>query len=581
MGFGIQSFLRRNRLALITGCIAFGGVLSLRLLGTFQLLELRGFDWMLRLRPTEATDERILIIGITESDLNWLGASVLTDQVMADLITQLKGHNPRIIGLDFYRNLPIEPGSEALAEVFKHTPNLIGIEKVISDGETSKLPGNTILAETGQVAASDVLVDADGRVRRGLLFPSAVGPRAIEGFGFRLALDYLFAEGIQPEPDPDVLRLGAGSFHPVDSNDGGYVRTDDGGYQILLNMRTVGTFDQLTLQEVLSGEFSPKLVEDRIVLIGSAAISSSDIFYTAYSSAFGPQVRTTFGVEIHAHITSQIISTVLDGRPSIHMLPEWAEALAILLFAYIGVGLQLQETGESRQISRLIGVLLVTVGSGYLTLLLWGWWLPIVPSIISTLTATMITGFYRTKQLKTLSAEDRLTRLANRRTFDETLQREWFRALRSQTPLSLIICDVDFFKAYNDTYGHPKGDECLTQVAKAMKSAVKWPDSLVARYGGEEFVVLLPSAESNDALKIAEAIRERIKGQKIIHEGSKVSEVVTLSLGVTSFVPSMNMPTSALVEIADLGLYTAKQAGRDRAVLHLPDTFAKPALGEN
>ncbi|MEM9907056.1 MAG: diguanylate cyclase, partial [Cyanobacteria bacterium P01_D01_bin.44] len=490
-------------------------------------------------------------------------------------ITQVKTHNPRIIGLDFYRNLPIEPGSEALADVFKRTPNLVGIEKVISDGEKSRLPGNSVLAETGQVAASDVMVDADGRVRRGLLFPSAVGPRAIEGFGFRIALDYLLAEGIQPEPDPNVLRLGAGSFYPVDSNDGGYIRADDGGYQILLNMRTVGTFDQLTLREVLSGEFSPKLIEDRIVLIGSAAISSSDIFYTAYSSAFGPQVRTTFGVEIHAHIASQIISTALDGRPSIQMLPEWAEIIAILLFAYVGVGIQLQETGESRQLSRLIGVLVVTMGGGYLALLLWGWWVPIVPSLISTLSATILTGFYRTKQLKTLSAEDRLTRLANRRTFDETLQREWFRALRSQTSLSLIICDVDFFKAYNDTYGHPRGDECLTLVAKAMKSAVKRSGSLVARYGGEEFVVLLPSAESNDALKIAEAIREKVKGQKIIHEGSKVSEFVTLSLGVTSFVPSMHLPTSALVEIADLGLYTAKQSGRDRAVLHLPDTFAK------
>ncbi|MEO0455117.1 MAG: CHASE2 domain-containing protein [Cyanobacteria bacterium P01_A01_bin.114] len=565
----------------MTGCIAFGGVLSLRLLGTFQLLELRTFDWMLRLRPADSVDERILIVGITEADLNWLGVSVPTDQIMADLITQLKTHHPRIIGLDFYRNLPIEPGAEALTQVFENTPNLVGIEKVISNGETPELPGNTILATAAQVAASDILVDTDGRVRRGLLFPSAVGPRIVEGLGFRLALDYLAAEGIRPDPTSEILHIGEAHFYPINSHDGGYIRTDDGGYQILLNLRAAGTFDQITLKEVLSGEFSPRLVEDRIVLIGSTAISSADTFYTAYSSAFGQTVQTTFGVEIHAQIASQIISTVFGERTSISMLPEWAEGLAILLFAYIGVGLQLQETGELRQISRLVGILLGTTGMSYLALLLWGWWLPIVPTLASALTATIITGFYRTKQLKTLSREDRLTRLANRRTFDETLQRDWFKALRSQTSLSLIICDVDFFKLYNDTYGHPKGDECLTLVAKIMKSAVKWPDSLVARYGGEEFVVLLPSAESNDALKIAETIREKVKAQKIIHEGSKVSTFVTLSLGVTSFVPKMNLPTSALVEIADLGLYTAKQSGRDRAMLHLPDTFTKPAPGKS
>jgi diguanylate cyclase (GGDEF)-like protein len=571
----MKSFFKQQQLALMAGLIASGGVLLLRLIGTFQLLELRAFDGLLRLRPPEPLDQRIVIVGITEADLNWLQTSVVTDQMMADLIQRIKLQSPRSIGLDFYRNQPIESGYQALREVFRNTPNLIGIEKVVDDGLATTLPGNDILSAADQVAASDIAVDADGRVRRALLFPSTAGPRVLEGLGLRLALDYLSQDGIMPVPQSRTLMLESVSFPALKAYDGGYVRVDDGGYQILLDSQNAAKrFQQVSLREVMTDATPPELLKDRIVLIGSAAISSSDIFFTAYSSAAGAQSQPTYGVALHAMLTSQILSTVLDGRPMLRVLPKWVEIMGIVLVAYLGVGIKLLPLATLKKGMLQAGVAILIVGGGYALLCVGGWWLPVVPLMTAFVAAAMLTGFYQTAHLKTLSAEDKLTGLANRRTFDETLQREWYRMLRSQRPLSLIICDVDYFKRYNDTYGHLAGDHCLSQVGKALKAATKHANVLVARYGGEEFVILLPEVDSHEALSLAERIRQQVQSLQLPHTGSQVSAYVSLSLGVTSVIPTMELPPSALVETADQGLYQAKQSGRNRATLNLSGSAA-------
>lgn len=581
MPFGIQHFIQKFRLALLLGFLASGSVLTLRTISGFQLLELRSFDGFLNLRTPEPIDERFVIVGISEEDLNWLGTPVLSDQVMADLITQINAQQPRMIGLDFYRNLPVEPGQQALTEVLRSTPNLVGIKKVIEPSGESVLSGNPILEEADQLSASDIAVDVDGRVRRGLLFPSTVNGNVLEGLGLRIALDYLAVEGITPDmASSSVLRLGHVALHPLESQTGGYINVDAGGYQILLNPRGRSTaFEIVSLKEVLSYQIPPDLMEDRIVMIGSHAISNADLFYTSTNSSPESDSNHTFGVEIHATLASQIISAVLDGRPLIRTFPEWAEILIIIGFSYLGISLQLWKTSEWQRAVLTVGTggLSLILGSG---MLIWGGlWFPVIPAAAAFICASMMMGFYRTNQLKTLSAKDKLTGLANRHTFDDVLQREWFRALRSQSPLSLIICDVDYFKRYNDTYGHPQGDVCLRSVAKAIKSSVKRSADLAARYGGEEFVVILPNTDQHKAESLAEMIRKNVQDLQLEHKASDVAEHVTLSLGVTTLIPTMIMPTNALIEIADLGLYTAKQSGRNRVVVHLPESFS-PASQE-
>ncbi len=161
---------------------------------------------------------------------------------------------------------------------------------------------------------------------------------------------------------------------------------------------------------------------------------------------------------------------------------------------------------------------------------------------------------------------DSLTQVANRRRFDEYLAQEWAICAREQQYLSIILCDVDFFKFYNDAYGHQAGDDCLFRVAQGMNLAIKRPADVVFRYGGEEFAVILPFTEGEGALKVAQSIREEIKKLKIIHDLSQASHYVTLSLGVASVVPSSQSSVESLIANADRALYEAKSLGRDRIV---------------
>lgn len=167
-------------------------------------------------------------------------------------------------------------------------------------------------------------------------------------------------------------------------------------------------------------------------------------------------------------------------------------------------------------------------------------------------------------QLERLAAFDGLTKIANRRKFDEYLIQTWKQSTRSQTPLSLILFDVDYFKHYNDTYGHRQGDECLIQIAQTTQHVVKRSTDLVARYGGEEFVVVLPETDSHGAIAIAEGIQHAIRTLGIPHERSEVSQVVTVSLGIATIIPTPTASVGTLITLADHALYEAKQSGRDR-----------------
>ena len=171
------------------------------------------------------------------------------------------------------------------------------------------------------------------------------------------------------------------------------------------------------------------------------------------------------------------------------------------------------------------------------------------------------------QQLGKLAAVDGLTQVANRRIFDEFLTREWQRGKREKHSLALILCDIDYFKLYNDSLGHQSGDFCLRRVARTITKMVKRPADLVARYGGEEFAIILPQTSPQNALKVAETIRLKIKQLALPHPESLVSRYVSLSLGVTSIVPQQKYTQKQLLVTADKALYQAKKRGRDRSVL--------------
>lgn len=170
------------------------------------------------------------------------------------------------------------------------------------------------------------------------------------------------------------------------------------------------------------------------------------------------------------------------------------------------------------------------------------------------------------KELRRLSSLDGLTGLANRRLFDNTLEKEWRRGLRQQTRLAIVMMDIDHFKLYNDHYGHLAGDECLKQVAGALLTCLRRPGDLLARYGGEEFVALLPDTDKAGAMLLAKYARVAVEGLAIPHAGSPVAKVVTISLGVASSIPQSGQNATELVEAADKALYRAKGKGRNQVV---------------
>ncbi|MEM9541506.1 MAG: GGDEF domain-containing protein [Cyanobacteria bacterium P01_E01_bin.42] len=169
-------------------------------------------------------------------------------------------------------------------------------------------------------------------------------------------------------------------------------------------------------------------------------------------------------------------------------------------------------------------------------------------------------------ELQRLAALDGLTSIANRRYFDTYLLQTLKQSIQSQLPLSLLLADVDFFKAYNDSYGHLSGDDCLVRVAQVLQESVRENGSLVARYGGEEFGIVLPNCEGNVAWQVAETIRKNIQSLQIPHHHSRVSDRVTLSIGGASFIPEEKDTPQTLILAADRALYHAKQAGRDRCI---------------
>jgi len=166
--------------------------------------------------------------------------------------------------------------------------------------------------------------------------------------------------------------------------------------------------------------------------------------------------------------------------------------------------------------------------------------------------------------LQRLSTMDGLTGIANRRHFDATLQSEWKMGLREKTPLTIIMIDIDFFKKYNDGYGHQGGDDCLKAVASILNTTISRPGDFIARYGGEEFVVILPRTDAKGAAVIAEQLRANVEKRRIPHAFSSVADHVSISLGIATMQPDTSSSPENLLAKADEALYHAKEAGRNR-----------------
>lgn len=236
----------------------------------------------------------------------------------------------------------------------------------------------------------------------------------------------------------------------------------------------------------------------------------------------------------------------------------------ILLQAFNEVTYRFQRDSE-RKIAEQQKIVRISLLFGLLILFLQG--LYIFRPMIHTIEKEKEELLVLNKELDRQASTDGLTGVANRRYLNEFVEREWARSIRENTTMSVIMADLDFFKSYNDNYGHLAGDECLKQVARQIKNNIKRPADLVARYGGEEFAIVLPNTDVEGAVRIAEDCRKSVEGLQIVHAASTANAVVTVSLGVAGNWNAECHAATDLFAGADSALYKAKQLGRNRVAV--------------
>lgn len=367
-----------------------GGILLLRGFGLFQGLEWTALDWLFRSRPASGLDSRITIVTIDEPDLQAIGQYPIPDGILARAIANLKQHNPRAIGLDLYRDLPVEPGNQEFIELLENTPNLIAIEKLIG----SRILPPPILAESDRVGLADQILDKDGNIRRALLSERSPEGKLRFNLGLALALRYLKPEGIEPDPLPDrSIQLGKTRLFPFQSDDGSYIRAEQGGYQILLNYwGKKEQFKTFSLTDLLNDRIPSEIISDRVILIGATADSVNDLFQTPYRGFMA-------GVTIHANIASQLLNGALEGRRMLRGWREPVEWIWIFLWGAIGAifAWYFKElTSVAIAISlACLGLLGMSYGA-----FLGGWWIPLIPALLSAIACAIALPLATARQLE-------------------------------------------------------------------------------------------------------------------------------------------------------------------------------------
>ena len=393
------------RNVLIASAIVTVPLITFRQIGMLESAELSAYDTMLSLRPDESPDPRLLIVGVTEADIQRLKQWPISDGKIAEILQKLEAMQPRVIGLDILRDVPLGEGRNELAALLQKSDRIIGV-CLVTDGSTDN-PGSPPPPGISQnrVGFADFSIDRGGTLRRALLFmkPPAVqvspderhlcndNSHVLASFNLQLALRYLEAEKILPQVKQDqTLWLGSTPIKQLAKNEGGYKTADVRGYQILINYRSRRQpAHQVSLTDVLEGKIDPNLVKDKVVLIGYTTDTVKDLFYTPYSA--GKQKdQIMFGIVAHAQVVSQLLSAVLDKRPMFWFWPEWAEILWIAGWSIVGGTLALRISHPTRLTLAFLVMLGVCGGISFGIFLLAGWVPVVAPSLALIVTGSAI-----------------------------------------------------------------------------------------------------------------------------------------------------------------------------------------------
>ena len=382
--------------ALAASALVFLALQGLRTAGALEALELAVYDAHIRLRPGVPTPAPpVVLVTVTEKDIQGLGTWPVPDAVLAQALEKLVEAGARAIGLDIYRDVPVAPGHERLNAVLGQNARIIA-PMLLPQGSRPGVAPPPVLKNGTQIGFTDVVVDADGTVRRGLLLMDD-GRSVFYSLPFQVALLYLRAHRIAPAGDPEHpahLRLGRTTLRPFEPNDGSYVRADAGGYQYLLDYREPpNAFAAITLQQLLGGQFDPALVRDKIALLGVTADSVKDSFYTPYGEPM-------YGVELYGHMVSQLLRAATEGVAPVSVTSDPHEALWLLLWCLLGAAVAFTMRSAWRLSLAVVAGLAVLAVAAH-ALFVGGWWIPVVPPALGWVgTAGIVAGYVSGREKK-------------------------------------------------------------------------------------------------------------------------------------------------------------------------------------
>jgi adenylate cyclase len=479
--------------SLFVGTIVFLGIVGLRSSGSLESLELTAYDWYIRIQPeVPEPDSHIVLIEINEKDIQNQTGWPLTDTTVAEVLDILTRYHPRAIGLDIYRDTPVPPGNKEFEAILTKHCNIITAMKFGGDGKIG-IPPPPVLKDIDQTGFNDIIVDPGGIVRRGLLFLDD-GKNVFYSFALRLALLYLQAEGITPQPDalnPEYLKLGKTTIRTFGPNDGGYIGADARGYQFLLNFKkSPRSFPSYSLSTLLSLEINPETVKDKIVLIGTKTEAVKDFFYTPFSRGLHSDQQIS-GVELHACFVSQLLAFALHGSSPMGTLSDWQEWLWILLWSLMGGAMGVGVRSPWRFSLFAIGGLLVLAFVVYFAFLR-DWWIPLVPPAIAWFISVAVITAY-------MSNRERMERTSLMQLFSKHVSREVAEVIwkerdqfldggrpRSQKLISTVMfTDLEGFTALSEKMEPKILIDWLNTYLDAMAQLVIKHGGIVDEYAGD------------------------------------------------------------------------------------------------
>ncbi|MEL7408453.1 MAG: CHASE2 domain-containing protein [Cyanobacteria bacterium J06558_2] len=463
-------------------------VLGMRRLGVLQALELLTYDWMVNLQQQDEIDPRLLIVEITDKDIEKYNSYPLKDQTFAQLLQKLQQEQPKVIGFDIYREIDYPPGTDILRKELQQD-NVVVIQ-LIGNGNNSVSPPPGIASE--QIGFNDMVVDVgDDVLRRNLMYVRFGQNYEQEMYSFALRLSLKYLDATQPEVQiqDNNLQIASATFPDLKFNSGGYrlQASETAGKQILINYRSPNIAHRVTLSEVIEGKVAPHLIRDKVVLIGNTSPSIKDVVSTPYY--LGEQSLMP-GVVAHAQMVSQILSVVVNDTGLIWFWAEWVEDLWIWGWSLLGAIIA-WKLRHPLSIG-IVGIITCSsLGTIYAMAFAMGGWIPFIPAVASfAITVASVLGY---KALYNLFYDD-LTKLPNRPLFAQQLKKlQGKNSNKSSGFIAIIYLDLERFKLINDGLGYQAGDRILVATVQRLREHLD-PTAILARVGADEFVIALKIA---------------------------------------------------------------------------------------